>query len=109
MISMANEIIYNDIDKLNPFIYNLKKLIDWDRMVKVIENRLPRKTSKLGRPAYPVSMMLKITILQELHNLSDDAVEMHINGNIYYKYFLDMDILDKSPDAKTIWLFKETL
>lgn len=109
MISMASDILYQSIKDTDPFIYKLKNLIDWDTLSNTIDKSLPKKTYYAGRTPFPTSLMLKILILQEIYNLSDDAAELHINKDISYKFFLGMDILDKSPDAKTIWHFKEKL
>ncbi len=32
MIEMTSEIIYQDVERTNPFIFELKKSIDWDRI-----------------------------------------------------------------------------
>ncbi len=109
MIEMTSEIIYQDVERTNPFIFELKKSIDWDRISETISQNIPKKKNNSGRPRFPVSQMLRILILQETYNLSDDAMEVQINGSIYFKFFLDMSLLDKSPDSKTIWSFKETL
>ena len=53
--------------------------------------------------------MLKITLLQDWNNLSDDNTEFMINDRLTFQRFLGMELGEKSPDAKTIWLFKEQL
>ena len=54
-------------------------------------------------------MLFKILVLQRLYNLSDDQTEFQINDRITFMRFLGLDLSDKVPDAKTIWLFKDTL
>jgi len=54
-------------------------------------------------------MMLKILILQRYYNLSDDRTEFQILDRMTFMRFLDLELSDKVPDSKTIWLFKETL
>jgi IS5 family transposase len=53
--------------------------------------------------------MFKITPLQDWNNISDDNAEYMINGRLNFQRFLGMELGEKSPDAKTIWLFKEQL
>ena len=47
--------------------------------------------------------------MQRLYNLSDDQTEFQINDRITFMRFLSLGLSDKVPDAKTIWLFKDTL
>lgn len=54
-------------------------------------------------------LLFKIIILQRLYNLSDDQTEYQINDRMSFMRFLGLGLDDKVPDAKTIWLFKDTL
>jgi IS5 family transposase len=54
-------------------------------------------------------MMFKIALLQDWNNISDDNAEYMINDRLSFQRFLGMELGEKSPDAKTIWLFKEKL
>jgi IS5 family transposase len=53
--------------------------------------------------------MFKTTLLQDWNNLSDDNTEYMINDRLTFQRFLGMELGEKAPDAKTIWLFKEQL
>ena len=48
-------------------------------------------------------------LLQDLHNISDDATEYLINDRLSFQRFLGMELGEKSPDSKTLWLFKEQM
>jgi IS5 family transposase len=61
-----------------------------------------------GRPPYDAVMMYKITLLQQWNNIGDDKTEYLINDRLSFQRFLGLTLNDKVPDAKTIWLFKET-
>jgi len=65
--------------------------------------------SKGGRPPYDVVMMFKILVIQAQNNLSDDRAEFLINDRLSFMRFLGLDLNDRVPDAKTIWLFRERL
>jgi len=54
-------------------------------------------------------LMFKITLLQDWNNISDDNMEYMVNDRLSFQRFLGMELGEKSPDSKTIWLFKEQL
>lgn len=54
-------------------------------------------------------MMFKILMLQALYNLSDDQSEFVIQDRLSFMRFLGLPLSQKVPDAKTIWLFRESL
>ena len=88
----------------------LERAVNWEMFRKVL-NRACRKedTGKGGRPAFDVILMFKIIILQRLYNLSDDQTEYQINDRRSFMHFLELELCDKVPDAKTIWKFKNDL
>jgi IS5 family transposase len=85
--------------------------IDFEYFRKPLQKALskPKDMSKGGRPAYDVVMMFKILILQRYYNVSDDAIEYAILDRLSFMRFLGLGINDPVPDAKTIWLFRDTL
>lgn len=65
--------------------------------------------AKGGRPPFDPVMMLKILIIQAQNNLSDDRAEFLITDRLSFMRFLGLGLMDKAPDAKTIWAFRERL
>lgn len=61
------------------------------------------------RPPYGVVMMFKILVIQAQHTLSDDRAEFLVTDRLSVMRFLGLDLNDRVPDAKTIWLFGERL
>lgn len=53
--------------------------------------------------------MFKILVHQALYNLSDDQAEFVIQDRLSFMRFLGLSLSQKVPDAKTIWLFRESL
>ena len=53
--------------------------------------------------------MFKIIVLQRLYKLSDDQTEHQFKGRLSFMHFLGRDFEDRVPDAKTLWLFRDTL
>lgn len=67
------------------------------------------RKSNSGRPPYDCILLFKTIVLQRLYNLSDDQTEYQINDRMSFIKFLGLGLDDKVPDAKTIWLFKDSL
>lgn len=100
------------LKKLSNLGDNLEKLniIDWEKFRPIIKTALKKeRKSNAGRPPFDEILMFKIIVLQKLYNLSDDRTEFRINDSLSFSRFLQLTMSDKVPDAKTIWLFKETL
>jgi len=62
-----------------------------------------------GRPPFDYVLRFKVLILQSLYNLSDDAMEYQLNDRRTFQRFIGLDDQDAIPDAKTIWVWRETL
>ncbi|GJL50629.1 MAG: hypothetical protein NPIRA01_18560 [Nitrospirales bacterium] len=84
--------------------------VPWETFRSALEAVLHRsKREKGGRPPFDAVLMFKILILQSLYNLSDDQTEYQIRDRLSFMRFLGLDLDQRIPDAKTIWLFRETL
>jgi transposase, IS5 family len=66
-------------------------------------------TSKGGRPAYDRVMLFKAMVLKKIYSLSDDQLEYQITDRLSFMRFLGLQFGERIPDAKTFWLFQETL
>lgn len=88
----------------------LNGIIPWLVFEKPLAKALKRSDgSKGGRPPFPVVLMFKILVLRAHYNLSDDQVEFVIQDRLSFVRFLGLSLSEKVPDAKTIWLFRESL
>ena len=74
-------------------------------------NRVHEKErkSKAGAKPFDVVLMFRVLILQHLYNLSDDGLEYQIRDRLSFLRFLGLQMEDRVPDAKTVWLFRERL
>lgn len=101
------------LSKMGDSLERVNKIVDWEIFRPMIEPALKeaRGTAKGpgGRPPFDCILMFKILFLQRLYNLSDDQTEYQINDRLTFMRFLGLGIEDKVPDAKTIWLFRDTL
>jgi len=98
------------LTELGDPLVGLKEQIDWEAfrpsLNVVYENA---RKSNAGAKPIDVVLMFKILVLQQLHNLSDDQIEYQIRDRFSFMRFLGLQIKNRVPDAKTIWLFREHL
>ena len=88
----------------------LKAKINWEIFQSTLESIFTKEDKgQGGREPYNYLMMFKILILQRYYNLSDDQTEYQILDRLSFMRFLELELSDKVPDSKTIWLFKETI
>ena len=98
------------LSKLGDSLVRLNKAIDWEQFRPVLATVLKKEPKGAGgRPPYDCILMFKILILQRIYNLSDDQTEYQINDRMSFMRFLGLGLEDRVPDAKTIWLFRDTL
>jgi len=91
-------------------LVKLNNTVNWENFRESLEDILKTVDNRAGgRQSFDKVLMFKILILQNLYNISDDSLEFQINDRLSFQRFLKLDIGDKVPDAKTIWLFKERL
>jgi transposase len=96
--------------QINDFLPKLNALIDWELFRNDLSKvREKNRLSNAGRPPFDELLMFKVLILKTIHNLSDDQIEYQIRDRISFRDFLGLHILDRIPDAKTIWLFADQL
>ena len=110
MIMFGADLQLERISKLGDPLEKLNMAIDWEMFRATIRKRVRKEEyAKGGRPPTDEIVMFKITLLQDWNNISDDIAEFMINDRLSFQRFLGMELGEKSPDAKTIWLFKEKL
>ena len=99
------------INKRQPPLQKLNKVIDWEMFRETIEEAFAKKDRKsnTSRKPYDKLLMFKILIIQRYYNLSDEQTEFQIKDRLSFLDFLGLKIGDDVPDEKTIWLFKEQL
>lgn len=101
---------YARLDKAGDPLLKLDTVMDWSGLALIMGGlALDVRTNggKGGRPPLSGLMMAKILILQACNNLADDTAEFLINDRLSFKRFLGLGVSEKSPDSKTIWLWRE--
>src|SRR6185312_15563003 len=91
----------------------IDRLVPWENFRADIEAVVltPDEMRKSGAGRRPVDaiVMLRMLVLQALHNLSDEQAEYQVRDRLSFTRFLRLGIEDSIPDATTLWLFREKL
>ena len=65
-------------------LFQLPNIIQW----QVFEDAFSKHFSAtMGAPAKPIRLMISLSILKQLHNLSDESIVEQWSENAYYQYF----------------------
>lgn len=98
------------LSELGDSLVKLNRVVNWE-MFRPLLSEASRKENKGkgGRPPFDCVLMFKVLVLQRIYNLSDDQTEYQINDRMSFMRFLGLGLSDRIPDAKTIWLFRDTL
>jgi len=99
------------LSKLGNPLEKLHKVIEFEIFRPDLEENMlnhDKKSAAVSKP-HDVVMMFKIILLKRFYNLSDEQAEYQINDRLSFKDFLGLSSGDRVPDARTIWLFQDTL
>jgi len=86
------------------FLERIEGLIPWQKF----EQQLAKKysTGTIGRKPYPLSVMLRVHIMQLIYNLSDPAMEDSLYEIESMRRFAGLRLSEKIPDETTILNFR---
>ena len=96
--------IYQQLIPQDNFWKKVDELINWKKLSQRISKIY--KNTNVGNSNWPPEMMLKILLIQRVYNASDRKMEELCTQNIYVKYFLGLEIQEKSPDFTSICKFR---
>jgi len=98
------------LSKLGDPLELLACTIPWEEFAKLLRGvHEKERKSNAGAKPFDALLMFKVLVLQTYYNLSDDQVEYQIRDRLSFMRFLGLQIEDRVPDAKTVWLFRERL
>ena len=110
IILNGGDIQLERITKLGDPLEGINGAVDWEMFREPIVKKIRKEDyPKGGRPPIDEIIMFKMSLLQDLYNISDDATEYLINDRLSFQRFMGMELGEKAPDSKTLWLFKEKL
>lgn len=62
-----------------------------------------------GRPPFPTELVVRVLLIQQLFNLSDEQMEFQLLDRLSFQLFAGLRSSSQIPDRTTIWTFKERL
>ncbi len=80
--------------------------IDWTAVERVVEGLY---ASREGGLAYPLLTYLKLLLLQQWYNLSDEGLEAAVDDRLSFRRFAGLPLAESVPDHSSIWRFREQL
>ena len=112
---MADQPIFADLDyehkrhktRRERFLEQLDSLVPWKRLEERIRPYYPK--AGRGRRPYPLSVMLRVHVVQVTHNLSDPAMEDLLYEAESVRRFVGLRLSEAIPDESTILHFRHLL
>lgn len=94
--------------KKEKFLNDMDRIIPWEHWVALIREYYP--SGKRGRPPRGIETMLRMYLLQNWFNLSDEGVEDAIYDSYAMRSFMHINFLDEQvPDTTTLLKFRHLL
>lgn len=94
--------------KREVFLEEMDKVVPWDEWVKLIIPYYPN--GQRGRKPQAIERMLRMLLLQNWFNLSDEGIEDAIYDSYAMRSFLRLSFMDDQvPDATTLCKFRKLL
>ncbi len=94
--------------KREEFLASMDKIIPWKHWVELIQPYY--YNSKRGRKPVAIETMLRMYLMQNWFNLSDEGIEEAIYDSFAMRSFLKINFIDEQvPDATTLLKFRHLL
>jgi transposase, IS5 family len=98
------------LDKLGDTLSTLQEHVDFGALAAEIDRAAPRPARERGgRPPFPTELMVRVLLVQQLFNLSDEQMEFQLLDRLSFQRFVGLRDSSQIPDRTTIWVFKERL
>lgn len=89
------------------FLNQIERIIPWDDLIALTEPYYYK--GKRGNKPYELELMLRIHLLQNLYNLSDDGAMYEIIDSRAFSDFCKVSSANQIPDGDTIGRFRNIL
>lgn len=94
--------------KKEEFLDSMNEIIPWDDWITLIKTHYP--SGKRGRPPRGIEIMLRMYLLQNWFNLSDEAIEDAVYDSYAMRSFMQIDFSNEQvPDATTLLKFRHLI
>jgi transposase, IS5 family len=105
----AIDTVYNRLDAAGDSLARLNKVVNWEGLRPLLGAITFTGEGRRGRPAWDAILIVKCLILQAYFNIADGSCEYQINDRLSFQRFLGLELGEKAPDEKTIWLYRERI
>jgi len=103
--SFFGNYVYNSIIPKSHPLSKLRQIASFNEL----DDELAHLYSKNGQRAHSPSMMMRISILQYLYNLSDTRIMEFVKYNLAAKYYVGLSVDQDVPDASDLTYFRQRL
>ncbi|MBY0238812.1 MAG: IS5 family transposase [Burkholderiaceae bacterium] len=98
------------LTKLGDSLQELERLVDFAALADAVDNATPRPSRERGgRPPFPTEVMVRILLIQQMFNLSDEQLEFQLLDRMSFQRFAGLRDASQIPDRTTVWTYKERL
>lgn len=98
------------LDQIGDALSKLSEHVDFVALAAQIDEAAPRPgRERGGRPPFPTELMVRVLLVQQLYNLSDEQMEFQLLDRLSFQRFVGLRQSSQAPDRTTIWTFKERL
>lgn len=98
------------LTKLGDALQVLERHVDFAALAAAVDEAAPRPgRERGGRPPFPTEVMVRILLIQQMFNLSDEQMEYQLLDRLSFQRFARLRDSSQIPDRTTIWTFKERL
>ncbi len=98
------------MDKSGDALGKLAEHVDFAALAAEIDEAAARPgRERGGRPPFPMELMVRVLVVQQLYNLSDEQMEFQLPDRLSFQRFVGLRQSSQAPDRTTIWTFKERL
>jgi IS5 family transposase len=100
--------VYRRPTRRSKFLAEMERAVPWKQLCGLIKPYYP--TGEGGRPSVPLERMLRMYLVQQWFNLSDQAAEDELIDSISMRDFAHVDLGEgPPPDATTLCKFRHIL
>ncbi|MBA5689402.1 IS5 family transposase [Rugamonas apoptosis] len=99
------------LNELGDTLRVLEQHVDFTALAAAVDAAAPRPgRERGGRPPFPTEQMVRVLLIQQLFDLSDEQMEFQLLDRLSFQRFVGL-LRHSSPipDRTTIWTFKERL
>ncbi len=98
------------LNKLGDALRVMEQHVDFAALANEVDRAAPRPSRERGgRPPFPTEMMVRVLLIQQMFNLSDEQMEFQLLDRLSFQRFVGLRASSQIPDRTTVWTFKERL